>query len=248
MSSIIPENFPIYSPLEYNKAMTDLEILFPRDLYHSYVVEGNPDHVIALLETFLKKRDSALDIICQTYDSFTIGDTGEIKNWHSMRNVTSGKRICIIGAKFINREAEQSLLKIIEEPKKNTHFFLVVPNASLLLDTIHSRTHLVKIAGIENSSLERYAETFIKASAKARLQMVEEFIKEHKTAETSGRLRFEATELITIIERQMYARFVKDRKDKGIQFILEELDKGRDCLSTPGASVKMILEHIALML
>lgn len=232
--------------------MNSIDALFPENLYHSYVVEGDPHSTALLLRTSLEKRkDIGMhnpDVLSLVYDSFTSADISEIKNWHSLKRTTSQKKICIISTKFINHEAEQSLLKIIEEPQEGTHFFLVVPNASVLLDTILSRTHLVRMPDTTDRESVAQAEEFIKAPLSKRLTLVAEIIDENKSNETSGGLRFSATELVNALERIVHERFKKDKTNSDIQFMLSELGNARLYMSTPGASVKMILEHIALVL
>jgi len=134
--------------------MNTFEKLFPKDLYHSYVIEGEPNETATKLLKFLEIRGEvekgSPDVLCQNYESFTMNDVGQIKDWHSRLGITKSKKVCILATKFINREAEQALLKIIEEPAINTHFFIIVPDASLLLDTIISRVHVIKIKEKEN--------------------------------------------------------------------------------------------------
>ncbi len=231
--------------------MNDLNLLFPRDLYHSYIVEGDPENTPILLREYLESRkdigENNPDIFYQNYDSFTINNVSDIKDWHNKLGLTNKKRICIISTKFINREAEQALLKLIEEPQSNTHFFIIVPNSSLLADTILSRTHLVKILN-SNIAFEKLAKDFINASVDSRLKMVAEIIEDNKNNENSGGLRHQTIELMNEIEKYYFNLFKNDRNNTNTQFILNEIQKNRTYLSTPGASVKMILEHIALVL
>jgi len=230
----------------------NLEKLFPKNLYHSYVVEGEPKITGALILEFLKMRGDAEmesgDVLFQEYESFTIEDSGEIKDWHSRQGTGESKKICIIATKFINREAEQTLLKIIEEPTDNTHFFIVVPDASILAGTILSRVHIVKTEKLDNKELEKFVASFIASTPKERIDKVAIMVKENKSEESSGQLRFYATSFVNEIEKNLHQKFKKDKKDKNIIFILEELQKARMYLSTPGASVKMILEHLALVI
>ncbi|HLP86637.1 MAG TPA: hypothetical protein VK153_02050 [Candidatus Paceibacterota bacterium] len=226
--------------------------LFPKELYHSYVIEGDketaPNELLKYLEESGHIESNSPDVICQVYESFTMDDSREIKDWHSKLGVTEGKRVCIIASNFINREAEQTLLKIIEEPAENTHFFLVVPDASVLLDTIISRTHIIKIDSGNNKDIQKEALSFVASSLKDRIDKVAEIIKDNKSEENSGQLRYYATSFINELENIFYQKFKKDRKDEKLKFILEELQKSRGYLSTQGGSVKMVLEHLALVI
>ena len=228
------------------------EKLFPKNLYHSYVIEGEPSRTATKLLKFLEVRGEierqSPDVLCQIYESFTMDDSGEIKNWHSRLGISKSKKVCIIATKFINREAEQTLLKIIEEPAVNTHFFIIVPDASLLAETILSRVHLIKTKQSNDIDIKKDAFHFISSSPKDRINKVALIIKENKDEENSGQLRYYATLFVNEIESIIYQKFKKDRSDEKIKFTLGELQKSREYLSTPGASVKMILEHLALVL
>lgn len=229
----------------------DFEQLFPQDLYHSYVVEGNPEEVVYFIRMFLEERGevnkNSPDVMLSLFDSFAMDDSHSIKEWYQNKPIDGKKKICIIGAKFINREAEQSLLKVIEEPTENSHFFIVVPDSSLLLGTILSRVHVVK-NNVDNDSENKIAQDFLSCSPKERIEKVAEIIKEFKDNDNSGGLRNKAISLINGIEKIFYKKWKEDLNNENLKFILNELKNCRDYLSTPGASVKMILEHLALVI
>ncbi len=230
----------------------DLEKLFPQNLYHSYIVEGDPQVDSSSLLSFLEVRGEvekgSPDVLCQIYESFTMDDSREIKDWHSRKGISDGKKVCIIATKFINREAEQTLLKIIEEPGVNTHFFIIVPDSSVLLPTIISRTHIVKIEQDKDIEIQKEAINFIKSTSKERIDIVALIIKNNKDEESSGQLRYYATTFVNGLESIFYKRFKENINDEKVKFVLVELQKARGYLSTPGASVKMILEHLSLVI
>ncbi len=230
----------------------DFQSLFPKNLYHSYVLEGNPEEVVYSLRSYLEDRGEinkqSQDLSFNLYDSFAIQDIQNIKDWYQNKPTDGKKKICIIGAKFINREVEQTLLKMIEEPTLNSHFFIVVPDASLLLGTILSRVHLIKnLEGVNNEELKR-AEDFLNLNLPERLEKVGEILKKFKDNENSGGLRHSAISLINGIERIIYKKWKKDLNNEDLKFVLEELKNCREFLSIPGASVKMILEHVSLII
>lgn len=228
------------------------EQLFPDKLYHSYVIEGNPQFLANELLSFLQIRGEiekqSQDVICQMYESFTIEDSRAIKDWHNKLGITSGKRICILATKFINKEAEQALLKIIEEPGINTHFFIIIPDSSILLPTIISRVQIIKINKFENEEIIKEVSTFIKSTSNIRIEMIAKIIKDHKDQEGGGQLRSYAIVFVNELEKFYYQKFKDKKDDKETIFILEELQKSRNYLNTHGASVKMILEHLALVI
>jgi len=226
--------------------------LFPQNLYHSYVIEGNPEETVYSLRLYLEDtgeiNKQSEDVSLNLYDSFAIQDSQKIKEWYQNKPTDGKKKICIIGAKFINREAEQTLLKIIEEPTENSHFFIIVPDSSLLLGTILSRVHLIKSGEVINNEELKIAKDFINLNLPERIEKVGEIIKKFKDNENSGGLRYSAISLINGIERITYEKWKKDLNNENLKFILEELKNCREFLSIPGASVKMILEHISLII
>ena len=246
--------------------------LFPEVLYHSYIVEGEPTSTSISLCEFLKdKEGNDIEILCQNYDSFAIADGELIKEWHSQKSIDGNKRMCIIGAKFINHDAERTLLKMIEEPAEHTHFFIVIPNSLLLLDTIRSRAHVVKSNSLKNfpkdfplgvpkgksfgpedNKIEKEAKEFLKLELKNKFEIIEKLVKAHKDEDLdSGGLRYHAIEFLNQIEKIIYEKWQKEKTlEVGLPKlkILEEIGEKRSYLNTPGASVKMILEHIAIML
>jgi hypothetical protein len=230
----------------------DFNKVFPENLYHSYVLEGDPNEIAFSLRVFFEDRGDVNkhsgDILLNLYDSFSISDSELIKNWHNNKPTEGKKKICIIGTKFINREAEQTLLKIIEEPNQDTHFFIIIPDSSLLLDTILSRVQLVKNFNKDNEKDDIFAKEFLNLTKASRIEKIAEIIKEFKDNENSGGLRNKAISLVNGIERIVYNDWKNNLDDDNRKFILNELKNCRDYLSTPGAFVKMILEHIALII
>jgi hypothetical protein len=72
-------------------------------------------------------------------------------------------------------------------------------------------------------------------------------IKDYKDDEISSNLRFVAIKFINEIEKILFTKF-KNEKSDNLKNILDELQKSRDFLNLPGASVKMILENLALVI
>lgn len=228
--------------------MEDIKNLFPEELNHSYVVEGDRDIVSLSVLNFIKeKHGNNSEILYQTYESFKIDDSRLIHEWHLNKSVNGQRRFCIIASKYINHDAERSLLKIIEEPNENTHFFIVVPNSSNLLDTILSRVHVVKIKNDNlNQEFKKEAIDFIRMFLKERFEFIAKKIKSYEDEE-SAVVRSYATVFLNFVESYFYEK-LKNNKDDNVLKILEEINEKRKYLSTPGASVKMILEHIAIIL
>src|ERR1035437_4552140 len=176
--------------------MDNFEKLFPKNLYHSYVIEGEPSTTATRLLNFLEVRGEiekqSPDVLCQVYDSFTMDDKEEIKDWYNRLGISKSKKVCILATKFINREVEQTLLKMIEEMPLNSHCFIIVPDASILAGTILSRVHLIKTKK-SNGEFQKEILDFISVSPKEKIDKITLIIKENKDEGNSGQLRYHAT-------------------------------------------------------
>lgn len=65
------------------------------------------------------------------------------------------KKIFIIDpAHRMNEQAQNALLKVLEEPPKNVFFILITPSRTLLLETVISRCTLLSLSGTEDNSKE----------------------------------------------------------------------------------------------
>lgn len=222
---------------------------FPQNLYHSYIIEGDPEIVSEELLSFLDENNfisKKLDeIFLKNYQNFSIADSSVIREWNSIKGEENKKRICILGTNFINREAEHSLLKTLEEPSKSTHFFIIIPNINVLQPTILSRSHLIKLNKSESSEEEK---KFIKMSSKERIDFIYDLLKKHEKDETSGPLRSEAINFLDKLEFILYQNFKKDPQNSNFKNSLNEIINCKEYLNFPSSSVKIILEYIALVL
>ena len=129
-------------------------------------------------DKFLAKRIDENNFIDLLYISKQ--DQGEItidniRKAHDFFNQTPAegkyKFVIIDGAEELNLNAANALLKILEEPKPNTHLFLISHAAYKLLPTIRSRCQNIKFKPLEIQGSEM--EDFIAGSA-GRVALCEE--------------------------------------------------------------------------
>jgi len=88
--------------------------------------------------------------------SIYVHESAEIIRKLMLKTFESDYKIMIIWLpEKMNISASNKLLKIIEEPPPKTLFILVSENIDLIIQTIQSRTQLVKIPKIDNESLTK---------------------------------------------------------------------------------------------
>jgi len=79
-------------------------------------------------------------------------DISHISSFFKTKNESNSKRVCIIDAiDDLSLDAINSLLKIIEEPNKNSHFILISHDNKKLLPTIKSRSFQIKFNNFKKS-------------------------------------------------------------------------------------------------
>ncbi|HLK31301.1 MAG TPA: hypothetical protein VKT28_22165 [Puia sp.] len=87
--------------------------------------------------------------------NITANECNDIIRKLNLKSFESGYKILIMWMpEYLGNEGNK-LLKLIEEPPPNTLFILVAENESLILQTILSRTQLVKIPLLDTSNIEQ---------------------------------------------------------------------------------------------
>ncbi len=115
--------------------------------YINYKINSEKlDHHLSLLQNFshpnVKLLEKKIDEKTgKTKNNITIDQIRELNNFFIETSIIENfpKFILIDSADDLNINSSNALLKILEEPKNNTYFFLVSHQPSLLLPTIKSR-------------------------------------------------------------------------------------------------------------
>jgi len=145
-------------------------------------------------------------------------------------------RVLIIDASQATVQAQNALLKTLEEPGEGNKFFLVAPYEDLLLPTLRSRLQKISSmplpaeAGVGTGAVKGTPEDFLKLTPAKRL----DFAKKFKDGERV--LGPFLDELLTILK--------KEGREADIKKVFE-LRRYADDTSVDS---KMILEHLALVI
>jgi hypothetical protein len=140
----------------------------------------------------------------------------------------------LVATEFITEEAQQALLKIIEEPPLSTRFVFVLPSGYSLLPTLESRFERQREEGVVTHDISAF--------------------REFKNSTYAQRLA--AIELSTKNKDQVWQQAIKSglaayllaHKAEVPLPTLKELEYVVRLLLTRGASNKFLLEHLALTL
>jgi len=215
------------------------EKIFSKDtLHHAYVLYGNIDLSRKILFDFLSSelsvsKDNNPDFFHYQSNTVPIDIVREIV-LSSTRKSFSEKKIYVIEFDTILVEAQNALLKVLEEPNPNTHFFFLTESRNFALETIKSRVVEISMPK-EDAVIDSDSEDFISGTIVRRFDIATRISKDkdRKSAE-----RIIRNILISVRENKE----VYDKK------FATALFHALLYVNIPSSSVKMILEHIAMLL
>ena len=217
--------------------------------HHAYCVAGAGVWQVAefaekIREAFGIERGNP-DVVALSVPSFGIDDAHEFRGWAENRAVRGGKKFFILGADNITREAQNALLKTFEEPTPHTHFFLLIKNANALIPTLRSRVEVVSAEEAGISSPEGGAEEakeFLATSIEKRLALAEKIAKALKDE------RMTRGEAVALISDMVGAARGNGMFPRAYAEGLEHLARAEEYARDRSASLKIILEHLAVVL
>lgn len=218
--------------------------------HHAYLLIGS-ESVHADLISVLEKTHKIVaqanpDFYDRKYLNLTIDDAREIKSLHLTRPIgVTGKKIFILTMNGITTEAQNALLKLLEEPAEYAHFFLIVPSAHLLLPTVRSRMRMIQDSGFKiqendtNDNLNSEAQKFIKLTPAKRLEVIKKLVEDITKEKKSKQ---DAIDLLNAVQATIY----EEKGAKNGVKELEAIEVARKYLNDRAPSVKMLLEYVAL--
>ncbi len=208
------------------------------NLHHAYLfVTHEVEETITKLKNFVEehlgmKTAGNPDVQHHQFKTLTIDEARKLIENENRKNVSGGKKIFIIETDFITEEAQNSLLKIFEEPTAGTHFFIVSPQ-DILLPTLRSRMQVI----LDNFDTTK-TQSILDLPIAERLAKVKEITDAISDEEKTKQ---DAIGLLNQVERELYEKGA----DKGAK-ALEVCGLARASLYDRGAPVKMILENLML--
>lgn len=220
--------------------------------HHAYLVTGADGFSLDELKKILSEKFSFdaknPDLFAKSFNTFGIDDSRTLKEMQS-RKGNFGSKIFILKINFFTGEAQNALLKVFEEPTPGTRIFLAAPRSANILPTLKSRLFDfgdISREGLPRRSLAKVgnkvgesALDFLTKNAPERLKFLKKIIEDKD--------KFAALTLLNGLEEFLGKRVSADTSPEEV-FILEEIRKGREYLNSRAPSVKMILEHISLIM
>lgn len=114
------------------------------------------------------------DFIKFETDNFLIDDARKLESLLMSSGIQSGL-VVVVSVQNIRQEAQNALLKILEELPPDTKIFIIIPNAGLLLPTLLSRMSVINMQKQINID---YATEFLNKSVIERLEFLQNLHKQ----------------------------------------------------------------------
>ncbi|MFA6006865.1 MAG: hypothetical protein WC764_04050 [Candidatus Paceibacterota bacterium] len=203
---------------------------FQLSTHHAFLIQGEPV--------------SADEV----YVTFDIADAHELHRRASLAVADGDVQTFSIGAYGFGREAQNALLKTLEEPMPGTKFVIITPYPDDLLPTLRSRLHILEDLEAKLPSEEVFdAEKFLRKTPIERLKYLEKtfFDVRDESDEVHARTKYDAGAILSALEIYYAKNPELAKKDKTA---FELLEKSKQYIHDTAPAIKLILESLALHL
>lgn len=172
------------------------------------------------------------DIYVREYRYFSVDDARALRERASLRPV-GDRRVFVVVAPDMNHNAQNALLKMLEEPAADAVFFFVVPAPEMLLATFRSRAQILALPH-EEAEHSVDAKAFLAAAPQERLEMLKPLLeKDEDDKRDIGKI----IGFLSSLEQRL------GKKPDGLHAIY----RARKYIGDKGALVKPLLEQVALL-
>lgn len=216
-------------------------------LHHANIIAGEEnsrDFIFDILANDLNFNIKANpDFLLMENLSFGIDDARDLKKWASGKPLVGEIKVSVIIAKSITHEAQNALLKVLEEPPAGTYIFINLENLGGLLPTLISRVRIIEIpkCSVEKDVPQSKADKFFHSKIKDKFSMVRSLSKsENKT---------DMKELIRDLEKISYENCRENMpNDISKSKMMKNILTAKVFASARGSSPKMLLEWLSCVL
>jgi len=221
--------------------------------HQSFVIEAEAEEGIRTVEAWAEeelgmKAKGNPDVVVLRYGLFSVEDARRILEIAASAPFAGEHKVLVISASRVFHEAQNALLKLFEEPPRGTYLFLVLLTLGGLLPTLRSRVQILKHEVRSTKSETNPAKEFLKGDKEKRTAIIKK-LTNGKDEEERRELRDEAIALVNGIEAIAYQqRGDTLRFPQGVTSLLSDIATLRGYLYDRSAPVKMILEHLSLVM
>lgn len=197
-------------------------------MHHALITDRSVDEISAQLVAEGVAIAGNPDVMVTRYSELSVDDARRISQFASLKAVGAGKYL-VIAFDRAGTEAQNALLKVVEDAPGNSHFFFSTPFPGALLPTLRSRSVVESRHSAQNLESENMARAFLTLTYAERLTQVEKLVTQ---AQKSG----DKSVLKSLVHALVHVAPSRDT-----------LDAAR-YIEQNGSSPKLILSHLAVTL
>lgn len=225
--------------------------------HHAFVIEAGAEEGIEVAQAWAEKElgmkaKGNPDIVVLRYGLLSVEEARRVCELAASAPFAGEHKVVIIAASRAYHEAQNVLLKLFEEPPVGVYLFFVLPSLGGLLPTLRSRVQILKGTAPQLRSgrqeIANAAEQFLAASKEKRSAMIKK-LTSGKDEEEKRENREEAIAIVNGIEAVAYQhRGDTLRFPQGVTSLISDIATLRGHLYDRSAPVRMILEHLSLVI
>lgn len=201
-------------------------------MHHAYLLSGGQAEGYAafssLLEEIEFETEGNPDYFALEGGTFGIDEARSLSS-RAYVKAFGERKVFLLAPERFTVEAQNALLKLLEEPPENTHFFILAREKELLIPTLLSRLNTVEVEGGSASRSE--AAKFLKMNPGERVAFAKKF------ADSEENLSVFLDELL-----------LEMKKNGASAEKLKRAFKARQFADDRSAMPRLILEHLALVI
>jgi DNA polymerase III delta prime subunit len=221
-------------------------------LHHANIILSKNDcryFVFEILEKSLNFNIKANpDFSLIENESFGIDDARNLERWVMGKPLMGEVKVSLIIIKSITSEAQNALLKVLEEPPLGTYIFINLENLGGILPTFVSRVRILNASpdNIENDAHNKNifkdkARQFLNSKIKERLSMIRSLSKNED--------KNDMKEIIKNLEIISYENHIKNMSNDILESkAMKNILTAKVFAATRGSSPKMLLEWLSCVL
>jgi len=215
----------------------------------AFLVVGNPEASFHKIREVLsgvcglKNLDSSPDYFFKLCHSLSVDDSREFKEKEGTKSFSGENRFFVIGANSFTREAQNALLKVLEEPKANHYIFILSNATTNLLPTLLSRLMVIKNNDevVYDIKVAELAKKFLSSEIPERIKIAEKMLGPKNQDDTEKQiLNKKLIEFVSVLEQAVYNSGSKEFSK------LAKISKARDYLLANAGAPRLVLEFLAL--
>ena len=230
--------------------MSELQNHFKSNhLHHAYLLIGESKIITAELLGLLQSIFPATvdpkfhpDVLWLTKDRLDKDDARFLRQFQTGKDFAGQGRYLVVIFSAMASEAQEVLLKTLEEPATNTYFFLVAPTAEFFRPTILSRVYQLKFDRSNDGEVDDLEKFLGLDVAERGEHLLKRFLDDGQIKD-----RAELLDWFDRLEVFIHERIDLTRISDNLVLVFKEIVNAKKLLNNQRSSAKMILEYLALI-